>query len=91
MKKEKCLMIDDLNLSTDSHERELGETSANIESLRRHVHSLQLACDNVESKLGDQEVELSKLKTRLTTAIAVGFALLNIGGFVLSWVRTMSG
>ncbi|HIK60007.1 MAG TPA: hypothetical protein EYF98_04875 [Planctomycetes bacterium] len=61
-----------------------------IVDLRHSLRNQKQVTYLLNEKVLEQQLGLATLKTRLNTTIAVGFALLNILGLALNWIRTMA-
>jgi len=79
-------MVDKTKLT----EREVGEIVTQIADLRHSLRNAKQGQYMLADKVAEQQLALATLKTRLNTTIAVGFALLNIMGLALNWIRTMA-
>jgi len=71
-------------------EREVGEMQTQIADLRHQLRNQKQGAYLLADKVQEQQLALTTLKTRLNTTIAVGFALLNVLGLALNWIRTMT-
>jgi hypothetical protein len=71
-------------------EREVGEIVTQIADLRHSLRNQKQVTHLLNEKVLEQQLALATLKTRLNTTIAVGFALVNLVGLALNWMRTVA-
>ena len=78
-----------MGTETSISEREVGEITSQVRDLRHNLRNTRQVLNLLADKANEQQLALATLKTRLNTTIAVGFALLNILGLALNWIRTV--